>query len=797
MKLPLSWIKEFIELNLPAPQIAKMLTQAGLEVDSFAYTPLNFERVIIGRVLKVEKHPNAEKLVVAKVSDGNNEFQVVCGAPNCREGLKTAFAIEGAVLYDDDRKPFVIKKAKLRGVESFGMLCSEGELGLGENKDGIMEFADHLKEGTDLVEIYGDIVFEISLTPNLGHCASVLGVARELSAISNLPFKEPKAFVREALQKPIENFARVTVLDEIKCPRYACRVIQNVQIGPSPDWLQKRLIACDMRPINNIVDITNLIMMELGQPLHAFDYDLLEGHQIIVRTAADKEEFVTLDGKKRILSTEDLMICDQKKPIALAGVMGGMNSEINSQTKNVLLEAACFQPSTIRRTSKNHALQTESSKRFERGSDPNQVINALERAAMLMEELAGGIVCLGLIDEKQEEFSQKSIHCRLTRANQMLGTQLSLGEVESVFQRLGMEYKWDGQDTLTVNVPTYRNDVQSEIDLIEEIGRIYGYENIPKRPPMFTSSVLPHAPIYLFEKKVRSCLIAEGLQEFLTCDLIGPALLSIAQDPLKSEASRVSVLNPTSVEQSILRTSLLPGLLQTVKFNYDRENHDISAFEIGRIHYKIEEHYKEETVAAVILTGSSRPQHWGVKPLDVDFYDLKGIIENFFHALGIENFNFQSSQLEIFHPGRQAGIIVEGLKVGTIGEVHPSIVRKLDVPKRIFFAEIDLHDLYRFRKHEFMMKEVPIYPGSTRDLTLTLNDKVPVQNILNAIRTIPSPLLEEVSVIDFFKSEKIGKENKNITFHFVYRDKSQTISQEVVDTEHARIIAQIDPTRGG
>lgn len=795
MKLPLSWIKEFIAINFTTHQLAKVLTQAGLEVESFSLMPLSFDKVVVGEVRKVEKHPNADKLSVALVTDGVQEYQVVCGAANCRAGIKTAFAMEGAKLQDDLGKEFRVKRTKLRGVESCGMLCSEKELGLGENHDGIMEFADHIKEGTNVVEIYADPIFEIALTPNLGHCASILGVARELSAITNLEVEQPKIILHES-SEPVSKFTQVTISDFDKCPRYTCRVIQNVQIGPSPEWLQKRLLACGLRPINNVVDITNFVLMELGHPLHAFDYDRLKGQQIHVRHAQKGETFVTLDGKELEMSDDDLMICDKERAVAIAGVMGGQNSEVTDQTKNILLEAAYFQPTSIRRSSKRHGLQTEASRRFERGCDPNQLIDSLNRAAMLIQEIAGGTVYSGIIDIKKKEFSPRVVPCRLSRVSKVLGIQLSLTEVETVFQRLKMNYKWDGQDTFTVNVPTFRVDIQSEIDLIEEVARIYGFDNIPKTASHFTSSTIPHAPIYLFEKKIRSYLIAEGLQEFVTCDLIGPTLLDIVQNSLMAADALVKVVNPTSIEQSILRTSLMPGLLQAVKFNHDRENHDVAAFEVGRIHFKKEEQYKEQSVVGIILTGKNRCPHWDRKPAEMDFFDLKGIIENLLGAIG-ETFSFQPSQLPIFHPGRQAGIFAKSLRIGSLGEVHPKIVRRLDVPQRIFFAEIDLHDLFQVKKTDIQMQDIPIYPGSSRDLTMTLKEEISIQSIFNTIQMVSSPLLEEVRVVDLFRSEKIGKGFKNVTFHFVYRDKFKTISQVDVDAEHARITAQIVLIIGG
>ncbi|MFQ5729461.1 MAG: phenylalanine--tRNA ligase subunit beta, partial [Waddliaceae bacterium] len=406
--------------------------------------------------------------------------------------------------------------------------------------------------------------------------------------------------------------------------------------------------------------------------------------------------------------------------------------------------------------------------------------------------IAGGKVCAGVVDVKDHEFPEKEIACRLSRVNQLLGTQLSLSEVETVFQRLGMPFVWDGQDVFTVKSPTYRVDVQEEIDLIEEVARIYGYDKIPKGTAHFISSTLPHAPIFLFEKEVRSRLIAEGLQEFQTCDLIGPTLLSIVKAPLMPEEAVVKVVNPTSVEQSILRTSLLPGLLQLAKYNYDHECHDVSGFEIGRVHFKKGEQYREYSAVGIMLTGVSQPHHWSDQPSEADFFDVKGIIENLLTEVGIKTFSFKNNQQSIFHPGRQASIYLDSIEIGALGEVHPAILRRLDMPQRILFAELDLHILFQRRKTGLQMKEIPVFPSSTRDLTITLKEEVPIQEIFDIVYSIPSRLLEKVILLDVYRSEKIGKGNKNVTFHFVYRDKKKTVAQEAVDADHARITSQIE-----
>lgn len=784
MKIPLSWLKEYLDINLPAAQISKMLTAAGIEVEGVESTSLGFDKVVVGRVVAVEKHPNADKLCVAQVSDGVGTYQVVCGAPNCRAGMKTAFAVVGATLTDDQGQKFAVKKAKLRGVESSGMLCSEKELGVGQENDGIMVFADQIQEGADVASIYSDTIFDISLTPNLGHCSSVLGVARELSTITGIPLVPQRVKCEESGEK-VNTQVHVTVQDWKGCPRYASRLVRDVSVGPSPSWLKKRLEDCGLRSVNNVVDITNFVLLEMGHPLHAFDLDKIGGHHIIVRRARAGETMETLDGKERQLEESDLLICDEAKAIAIAGVMGGSNTEVTEATRHVLLEAAYFDPRTIRKTSKRLGLQTDASKRFERGTDPNVLAEALDRAAALIQEVAGGKVAEGIIDCKEREFPESEIHCRLDRINHLLGTHLSLSEVEEIFKRLHFGCHWNGRDAFVVKVPTYRVDVREEIDLVEEVARTYGYDNITAASPRYQTSQIPHAPLYLFEKEARGRLLGEGLQEFLTCDLIGPTLLNMVGNALMPP---IVVLNPTSMEQSLLRTSLLPGLLQVVKYNVDHQRPDISGFEIGRIHFKKDEQYLEQLVAGIILSGKQALPHWDQKVSEVDFYDLKGIVENLLDELGIEGYTFQPIQLPIFHPGRQAAIRVGELELGSLGEVHPAIQRRLDVPHRLYFAEINLHDLLKVRKQEWKMADLPLYPGSDRDWTITLDEAFSVQSILDFFHSQPSKLLQKVSLLDLYRSERLGEGKKNVTFRFFYRSPDRTVEQEEVEREHSSLV---------
>ena len=788
MKFPLSWLREFVETKLNPQQLAKALTSLGIEVDNVETVGGGFSGVVVAKVISTAPHPDADKLCVATVEDGTETLQVVCGARNCRPGLKTALACIGATLTDEEGETFKIKKGKLRGVESFGMLCAADELGLSGHADGIIEFSDHLKEGTDVASLYADTIFEVSLTPNLGHCLCLTGIAREVAAFEKLPLKLPTSSVKEEGKNPV----RVTIENRKECPRYACRVIDGVQVGPSPDWMQKRLLESGLRPLNNVVDITNYVLLEGGHPLHAFDLKKLASPEVIVRLAHPGESLETLDGKERVLTEEMLVIADTKQLLAIAGVMGGASSEVQAGTSTVLLESAYFRPGSVRKTAKALGVSTEASRRFERGADPQAVLKALDRAAALMAELAGGTVQGGAIDCREKEFTPLILACRLSRVNGLLGTALSVNEVESLLIRLFFVSTFDGQDTFTVHVPTYRTDVAAEIDLIEEVARLYGYDHIPRAVSRATTSTLTHAPIFLFENEVREKIIAEGLQELLTCDLIGPALLEkihSAFDPKRF----VTIMNPTSIEQSILRISLMPGLLEVAQRNVDRNNHSLKGFEIGRTHFNTEDFYKEQTVLGLVLTGLSDPSYFDPKSRQVDFYDLKGIIENLLVSLGIIGFTFTPSHLPELHPGRQAVVSVpvsggKKIEVGSLGEVHPAVARRLDVSQKLYFAELNLHDLFAVRPPPAKMEPLQLYPNSERDWTVTVKEELPWQKIIHAIGSTPSPSLGSVQLIDIFRSEKIGKEKKNVTLRLTYRDPERTLAQEEVDREHARLL---------
>lgn len=791
MKVPLSWLKEYLDLNLPPETISEKLTLAGLEVEGIDVIGSQFTGVVIAKVISVAQHPNADRLRVAKVFDGVEELQIVCGAANCREGLVTALAKIGATLPPDESgKPFKIKKGKLRDVESFGMLCAADELGLPAQGEGIMELSENLKLGTDISTLFSDVIFDISLTPNLGHALSIQGIARVLSALLQIPLKKPLAQVEETGPES-KSLLQVEVQDKKRCQRYMARVAQNVTVGPSPLELKKKIEASGLRSINNVVDISNLIMLELGQPLHMFDYDKISSHKIIVTSGTPYTQMKTLDGAERALSKDLLLICDPTRPLAIAGIMGGEDSAVTDQTKNIVIEAALFSPTVIRKGGKETALKTDSSQRFERGIDAEGIALALDKAAELLRRYAGAEIATGVIDQNVSPFIAKKITCRLERIQRLLGIEISLREVASLFSREHLKVVKEHADSLEVLIPGHRNDLNEEIDLIEEVAILYGYNNIPKGRPLHVSSTITDAPMYQMENEVRDRLIAEGLQELITCDLISPALSELTKEPSNKDFSFLSVMQSKSSDYSVLRSTLLSGLLQSVKHNIHHQTLSLCGFEVGRVHFKQGDKVEELSCAGIVLTGQATPHHHSPKPREVDFFDLKGMLENLFSYFHIRHVVFEPSHLHNFQPGKQARIKQGDATLGVIGEIHPTTLQKMDIEQRVFYAEVNLHELISRQNRELRVRPLPQFPGSERDWTLTVKRETPVEHILQAVCSEPSTALEEVFMLDLFESEKLGKDRKNVTLRFSYRDKEKTLSYETVESEHAKLTQKV------
>ncbi len=785
MKVSLSSLKEYIDINLSTPDLCQVLTLAGIEVDEVIENPLSFQKVIAATILEVVSHPNSDHLKITKVSNGTEVLQIVCGAENCRAGMRTALAQIGATLCFDG-KSVKIAKSKLRGIESYGMLCGADELGLLDSAEGILELSDQIAEGTDLKEVFKDTIFQLSLTPNLGHCMSVYGIARDLSALLQLPLKFPYYSLQEE-EIPIENLISVELIDQTQCERYACRILQGVSVAPSPLWLKKKLEQVGFHSVNNIVDIGNLILQELGQPIHIFDYQAITDHTLQITSKTPFLELETLDSNTRLIPPDVLMICDPEKPLAFAGVIGGKSSAISDETSDVLIEAAYFTPQAIRKSSKWLKKKTDASQRLEKGIDPDFIPKALDYAAYLLQKVAGGKIAKGMIDKKTHSFAPKKIICRPQRVNHILGTQLSPSDIFTLLFSSGMHVIEQSLEQLLVFVPLFRHDLNHEIDLIEEIARLYGYNNIVKTTPNHISSPLLHCANYQLEKQLRAYLLEEGLQEFITCNLISPDQAKKTTENTLPQSSVISVLQPHSLDQSVLRPSLLPGLLQVVKHNYDRENQDLSGFEMGKIHFHSKDEYIEQSAIGIILTGKSSPYHIDPKPRTYDFFDLKGIIENLCNLLHMDSIVFSPSHLHNFHPNRQAIIKCQDSVIGSLGELHPRHGSNLGIEQRMYFAEINIEELKPFLKKTLLVKPLTSFPGSERDWTITLADKVSIDSILEIIKENSSALLEKITLLDLYKSCQIGKDRKNITFRLFYRDKTKTIEFEAVEKEHHRI----------
>ncbi|NDD58470.1 MAG: phenylalanine--tRNA ligase subunit beta [Chlamydiae bacterium] len=791
MKVPLSWLKEYLDLSIPPEKISEVLTLAGIEVEGIETYGSSFTGVVVAKVLSTKPHPNADRLCVASVFDGKEEIQIVCGAKNCRPGLTTALAQVGAELPPDESgKPFKIKKGKLRDVESFGMLCGADELGLKSDNDGIIELPEYLVPGTDLKAIVSDVIFDISLTPNLGHCLSIVGIARELSALLNIPIKKRSDVINESGISTSEMLS-VEIESKVPCFKYMARVVSGVTVKASPNWLKQKLELCGLRSINSVVDVSNYVMLCLGQPLHMFDLDKIEKRKIIVSSETTYSSLKTLDGIDRKIPKDSLLIADANRPLAFAGIMGGEDSAVTNSSKNIAIEAAIFSPQAIRKGCKQLGIKTDSSQRFERGVDPLALAAAIDLAALLLQEISGGEIASKPIEVTPHPYIPKKLTCRIQRVHTLLGLDLSIREIIALLDRLEIRTIREHEHSIEVMVPSYRNDINEEIDLIEEIIRIYGYNKIPKRSPKHVSSTLTDAPMYLLENHVRDRLVSEGMQEFITCDLISPSLSVATIEPTQKHISTLSVLQSKSQDFSVLRSNLMSGLLQTVKHNIDHQNTSLSGFEIGRVHFKLDDQVEEIACAGILLTGKNSPHHYDPKPKDVDFFDLKGIIENLCEYFNVSNLSFEETHYHNFQPGRQARVQYQGITLGVVGQVHPNTLGKFGIEQKVYYAELTLNDLIEVQHRNMQVVALPNYPGSERDWTVTVKKSTTTALLLNTILEEKGVILEKVFLLDMFESEKLGVDRKNLTFRFCYRNNEKTLSYETVETEHANLIQKV------
>ncbi len=790
MKVTYNWLKEFVEFDMNPDELADLLTMLGLEVEGMQSLGNGMDEVVVAIVEEKAQHPNADKLSLCKVNNGKEILSIVCGAQNFEAGDKVALALIGAVLPGD----FKIKRSKIRGIESFGMLCSEKELGLAEESEGIMILPDDAPLGVPMFEALGlkDTIFEIGLTPNRADCLSVVGIAREIAAKLGKKVKYPGHNVVEG-NMSINEITSVAIDDPDLCPRYAARYIADCKIGPSPAWLVNKLNAVDVRSINNVVDITNYVLMEYGHPLHAFDFDLLTEGRIVVRRAAEGEIFKSLDGQERTLTASDLTIRDGEKAVALAGIMGGENSEIGASTRNILLESAYFDSVAIRRTSKRLGLHTEASHRFERGADINILIKALDRAASLIGEIAGGKAANGVLDVYPKKLEQVAVMFRKERADKILGITLQEEEIIRLFNNLEFECEVQEPGILKVTVPTFRVDLEREIDLIEELARLVGYEKIPASMPMIRIFSDRPAAHQRLERKVKELLAAQGLSEVINYSFISPASYDkILLGENDYRRSSVNILNPLTEEQAVMRTTMLPGLLETVEWNSNFRNVNLQVFEMRRVYLPIKDKDlpDEPLFVSAYITGKRHAESWNQQKEEVDFYDLKGIVENIFDALGISGVTYSTNTPESFyHPGKACTIYTrEGNILGSMGEIHPTVQENYCLERPGYYFELDFEKLVAVSSEELSVVTPSRFPDTFRDIAMLVKDETEATTVLETIGATKIPELEGVELFDLYKGSGIPAGEKSLAVRVRYRSYEKTLTDDEINAAHKRVV---------
>ncbi|MFW5850717.1 MAG: phenylalanine--tRNA ligase subunit beta [Bacteroidota bacterium] len=798
MKVSLNWINEYLSIREDVESVSKILTDIGLEVEGVEYYESikgGLQGVVVGNVLSCEKHPDADKLSVATVDVGGSDIlPIVCGAPNVAAGQKVLVATEGTKLYNGDDE-FVIKKAKIRGQVSQGMICAEDELGLGASHDGIIVLPESTKIGTKASNIFPverDVVFEIGLTPNRIDAASHIGVARDLAAFfsqeSAVSIKKPNVSAfKEAKQS--DSFELIVEREDL-CPRYCGLIMSDISIQDSPTWLQNRLQAIGQKPINNVVDITNYVLHEMGQPLHAFDFDTIKGNKIIVGTCAEKTKFVTLDEVERELSTDDLMIQNSEEPMCIAGVFGGAHHGVTPQTTSIFLESAYFNPVAVRKTAKRHALNTDASFRFERGIDPNITVYALKRAALLIQELAGGVVVSHVFDSNPSPVPGHRVELSVSRVQALIGKSLSKKEMLSILQSLEITLIVDEGDLLVVEVPPYRVDVTRQEDLVEEILRIYGYNNI-EIPARVKSSLIysDEKDEDLYKNKAADMFIAQGWFEVMNNSLTKSVYYDVL--PTFDKEHLVHLVNPLSADLDVMRSSLLFNMLEVVSYNKNRQNPDVRIFEFGR-EYSKNPHkerlksYSEEQKLVLCASGNYMPQHWSGAAQEVDYFYMKKSVEMMCAKLGLQTFEYENYS-DDFGIGQL--LLCNNKQVATITQINSKLLRFFDIDNPVFCADINWDAVMSIVGKPVLYTEIPQFPEVRRDLSLLLDDDISFAQIEEIAQQTEKKILKSVSIFDIYQGKGIPEGKKSYAVSFVLQHSQKTLKDSDIDKVMKRLIS--------
>jgi phenylalanyl-tRNA synthetase beta chain len=802
MKISYRWLQQYIDLPESPEELGQVLTSTGLEVESveaFETVKGGLKGLVIGEVLTCVKHPNADKLSITTVDVGGAKpSQIVCGAPNVAAGQRVIVALPGTTVHPTHGDPFAIKSAKIRGEQSDGMICSEDEIGLGTSHAGILVLTTTVKNGTlasDYFKIDSDFVFEIGLTPNRADAASHLGVARDIKASKKRKLKWPDvaAFKTDHQNLKID----IQVENTEACPRYSGVTISGITVAESPGWLQSRLKAIGLSPINNIVDITNFVLHETGQPLHAFDADEIRGQKVIVKTLAAGTKFITLDNKERILSGNDLMICNAEEPMCIAGVFGGIKSGISPKTKNIFLESACFSSSYVRRTGMHHQLKTDASFRFERGTDPNITVFALQRAALLIKEIAGGQIASAVIDVYPHKIENRTIEVKFKNIDRLIGKKIPQDEIFSILDWLDIKSSDKSEFGFTVSVPPYRVDVMQEADVVEEILRIYGFNNIELSDHAkadFLAS-FPERDATKFKKSIGSMLAANGFYETLTNSLTHIAY----KNKIKTETEAVEILNKLSEEQGMLRQTMLFSGLEVCGHNINRKQKDLKFFEFGKIYgvssdAEAKRKYFEEERLALYLTGNSETENWQNKTKAVNFYDLAQSVKLIMERCGIEKIKQESFSDSVFEYGTK---ILKGNKeIGRLGKVKLALGKEFGVKQEVFFADLSADLLFKSANPKFVLQEVPKFPEVRRDLSLVLDNNVKFAEIEALARSTEQRLIKDIIAFDVYEGDKVQQGKKAYALGFTLQDENKTLTDEEIEKVMLKLMSAFEGKMG-
>lgn len=796
MNTALSWIKAYVpELSCTAQEYTDAMTLTGTKVEGFECLDADLEKIVVGQVEKIERHPDADKLVVCQVNIGTEIIQIVTGAPNVYEGMKTPVCLDGGRVaggHDGSKTPggFKIKKGKLRGVISNGMMCSIEELGSSKDfypdapESGLYDMGPDAVVGSDAIEALGlhDVVFEYEITSNRVDCYSVLGIAREAAATFRKPFVPP-VVTKTGNDEDVNSMIKVEVQDTALCPRYCARMVKNIKIGPSPEWMQRRLAASGIRPINNIVDITNYVMEEYGQPMHAYDYDTIADHKIVVRRAKDNETFQTLDGQERTLDSSVLMICDGEKAVGIAGIMGGENSKITDNVKTMLFEAACFDGTNIRLSAKKIGLRTDASGKFEKGLDPYNAEAAINRACQLIEELGAGEVVGGMVDVFPVKPETKSLPFEPDKYNRLLGTNVSEEEMLSYFKMLELDYD---KTTGMIKIPSFRQDLLRSCDLAEEVARFYGYDKIPVTLPSGESTFGKLSYKLTVESVAREVAQFCGFSQAMNYSFESPKAFDKLLIPEGSKLREtVEIMNPLGQDFSIMKTQSLNGMLTSLSTNYNRKNKNVRLYEIGNI-------YIPKSLPLTELPDERTQFTLGMYG-DGDFFTMKGVVEEFFEKVGMnKKLVYDTSSPKTFlHPGRQADIVYNDTVIGYLGEIHPQVADNYNIGERVQIAVIDMPYVVEMSDFDKKYEGIAKFPASTRDISMVVDKDVTVGTLENAIEKKGGKLLENCTLFDIYEGEQVGEGKKSVAFSLVFRAKDRTLADTEVNELMDKILTEL------